>query len=154
MNLTRNFTLKELTYSATAVRDGLDNTPSVGIIAELQLTANMLQKIRDYLTELRGRDTPMFDISGYRALKVNRAVGSSDTSDHVKGMAADFKAVGLTPYEVCRALAPKMAELGIGQLINELTWVHVGRPVPSKAVNRVITIDGHGTRPGIVQVRL
>lgn len=153
MNLTKNFTLGELTYSATAVRDGLDNTPSVAVIAELQQTANMLQRIRDYLSVLRGRDTPMSDISGYRALKVNRAVGSSDTSDHVKGMAADFKTAGMTPYDVCLALAPKMAELGIGQLINELTWVHVGRPVPAKAVNRIITIDGHGTRPGIVRVR-
>nr|WP_315401804.1 D-Ala-D-Ala carboxypeptidase family metallohydrolase [uncultured Duganella sp.] len=153
MNLTRNFKLEELTYSATAVRDGLDNTPTMGIIAELQLTADMLQKIRDYLTELRGRDTPMFDISGYRAVKVNRAVGSSDGSDHIKGMAADFKAVGMTPYEACQALVPKMAEFGIGQLINELTWVHVGRPAPAKPINRIITIDRHGTRPGIVRVR-
>ncbi|NGZ86401.1 D-Ala-D-Ala carboxypeptidase family metallohydrolase [Duganella aceris] len=154
MNLTKNFTLAELTYSATAVRDGLDNTPSVTVIAELQRTANMMQRIRDYLSTLQDRDTPLSDISGYRALQVNRAVGSSDTSDHVKGMAADFKAAGMTPYDVCQALAPKMAELGIGQLINELTWVHVGRPVPAKAVNRIITIDRHGTRPGIIRVRL
>lgn len=153
MNLTKNFTLFELTYSATAVNIGLDNTPSATTVAELQQTANMLQKIRDYLSDLRGIDTPMYDISGYRALKVNRAVGSSDTSDHVKGMAADFKVKGMTPYDICQALAPKMQELGIGQLINELTWVHVGRPVPAKAVNRIITIDKHGTRPGVVRVR-
>jgi zinc D-Ala-D-Ala carboxypeptidase len=153
MNLTKNFTLAELTYSATAVRDGLDNTPSVAIIAELQKTANMLQRIRDYLSELRDRDTPMSDISGYRALKVNRAVGSSDTSDHVKGMAGDFKAAGMTPYDVCQALLPKMVEFGIGQLINELTWVHVGRGVQAHAFNRVLTIDSHGTRPGILKVR-
>lgn len=153
MNLTKNFTLAELTYSATAVRDGLDNTPSIAVIAELQLTANMMQRIRDYLSELRDRDTAMSDISGYRALAVNRAVGSSDTSDHVKGMAGDFKTAGMTPYEVCQALLPKMAEFGIEQLINELTWTHVGRGVQAHAVNRVLTIDKHGTRPGILQVR-
>lgn len=153
MNLTKNFTLEELTHSAKAIQLGLDNTPSLAIIAELRLTANMLQRIRDYLSQLRGADTPMFDISGYRATAVNRAVGSSDTSDHVKGMAGDFKAVGMTPYEVCLALQPKMEEFGIGQLINELTWVHVGRPVPQKAMNRVITIDSRGTRAGIVKVR-
>lgn len=153
MSLTKNFTLAELTHSAKALSLGLDNTPSAKIIDELRLTAAMLQRIRDYLSVLRGQDTPLSGISGYRAPAVNRAVGSSDTSDHVRGMAADFKAAGMTPYEVCQALVPKMAELGIGQIINELTWVHVGRPVPAKVVNRVITIDSHGTRPGIVRVR-
>jgi zinc D-Ala-D-Ala carboxypeptidase len=95
----------------------------------------------------------MTDISGYRSLQVNRGVGSTDTSDDVKGMAADFKALCLTPYQVCMALAPKMAELGIGQIINELTWVHVSRRDPAKAINRVLTIDGQGTRAGILQVR-
>lgn len=153
MNLTKNFTLAELTYSATAVRDGLDNTPSVGIIAELQLTANMLQRIRDHLSAVRGRDTPLKDISGYRALAVNRAVGSGDASDHIKGKAADFEATGMTAYEACVALAPMMTELGIEQLINEGTWVHVGRTKQAKMVNRVLTIDKRGTRAGILQVR-
>lgn len=153
MNLAKNFTLAELTYSAKGASLRLDNTPPASIITELQLTAGMLQKIRDYLSQLRGVDTPLFDISGFRSLPVNRAVGSSDTSDHVKGTAADFKAKGMTPYEVCQALLPKMDEFGIGQLINELTWVHVGRAMPAKVINRVITIDSHGTRPGIVRVR-
>ena len=154
MNLTKNFTLVELTYSATARAHGLDNTPSTTIIEELRQTAAMLQRIRDYLTKLRGRDTPLKDISGYRAPAVNRAVGSSDTSDHVKGKAADFEATGMTAYEVCTALAPMMTELGIEQLINEGTWVHVGRTKQAKMINRVLTIDRNGTRAGILQVRL
>jgi hypothetical protein len=153
MNLAKNFTLAELMYSATAARLGLDNTPPPEIVVELRLTAAVLQRIRDHLSALRGRDTPMYDISGYRALKVNRAVGSSDTSDHVRGKAGDFKAVGMTPFEVCQALLPKMAEFGIEQLINEGTWVHVGRGKQAKAVNQVLTIDRHGTRAGILQVR-
>lgn len=153
MKLAPNFTLQELTYSAAAVRNRLDNTPPEAVVEELRLTAALLQRIRNYLTELRDRDTPLRDISGYRSLAVNRLVGSSDTSDHVKGMAADFEAVGMTPFEVCCALLPKMDEFGIGQLINEKTWVHVGRRMPSKLINRVITIDDHGTRSGIVRVR-
>lgn len=153
MNLTANFTLEELTHSAKAIQLGLDNTPPLAIIAELQITANLLQTIRDYLSQLRGCDTPLTHISGYRALAVNRAVPSADTSDHIKGMAADFKTVGMTPYEVCQALLPKMDAFGIGQLINEQTWVHVGRGMPAKTINRVLTIDAHGPRPGILQVR-
>lgn len=68
-------------------------------------------------------------------------------------MAADFKAKNMTPFDVCQALLPKLDEFGIGQLINEVTWVHVSRKPQSKKVNRVITIDKLGTRGGIVQVR-
>ncbi|MFS2007980.1 D-Ala-D-Ala carboxypeptidase family metallohydrolase [Duganella sp. CT11-25] len=153
MNLAKNFTLAELTHSDKAALLGLDNTLTPAIIEELRLTAAMLQRIRDYLSTLRGRDTPMSDISGYRSLAVNRAAGSSDTSDHVKGKAADFKTAGMSPIEVCQALLPKMAEFGIEQMINELTWVHVGRGKQANPINRVLTIDKHGTRPGIVPVR-
>lgn len=98
-------------------------------------------------------DTPLINISGYRSTLVNRGIGSSDKSDHVLGMSADFKAVGISPFNVCQMLLPKLDEFGIGQLINELTWVHVSRKPQAKEVNRVITIDKLGTRAGIVPVR-
>ena len=63
---------------------------------------------------------------------MNRGVGSSDGSDHVRGMAADFKALRMTPYQVCQALLPKLDEFGIGQIINELTWVHVSTKMVAK----------------------
>lgn len=44
-------------------------------------------------------------------------------------------------------------ELGIGQIINELTWVHVSTRAPLKPIHRIITIDKLGTRVGIVPVR-
>lgn len=80
-------------------------------------------------------------------------MGSSDTSDHVKGKAADFEAAGMIAYEVCQALVRKMVDFGIEQLINEGTWGHVRLGKQAKAINRVLTIDRHGTRPGILQVR-
>lgn len=153
MQLTKNFTLEELTQSAYAQRQHLDNTPNQEIVHELLLTAQMLQTIRDYLTEKNGRDTPLINISGYRSLLVNRGIGSTDKSDHVLGMAADFKAVGMTPLMTCQFLLPKLNEFGIGQLINELTWVHVSRKPQAKEINRVLTIDKFGTRAGIVPVR-
>lgn len=153
MNLTKNFTLAELTQSAYAARQHLDNTPTPEIVSELVLTAKLLQDIRDYLSTRNGKDTPLINISGYRSILVNRGVGSTDRSDHVLGIAADFKAVGMTPYDVCQMLVPKLDAFGIGQLINELTWVHVSRKPQAKEVNRVITIDKLGTRAGIVPVR-
>jgi uncharacterized protein YcbK (DUF882 family) len=153
MQLTKNFTLKELTDSNWAVRHGVDNTPPAAVLAELRRTAELLQRIRNYLTVCAGIDTPMSDISGYRSIPVNRGVGSSDGSDHVRGMAADFKARGMTPYQVCQALLPKLDEFGIGQIINELTWVHVSTKMVAKPINRIITIDRYGTRAGILRGR-
>ncbi len=153
MQLAKNFTLAELTQSAYADRQHLDNSPSPEVVSELILTAHLLQNIRDYLSIKNGKETPLINISGYRSILVNRGIGSSDRSDHVLGMAADFKAVGMTPFDVCKILLPKLDAFGIGQLINELTWVHVSRRPQAKEINRVITIDKLGTRAGIVPVR-
>ncbi len=153
MNLTKNFTLEELTQSAYAERQHLTNSASPEVVGELVLTAHLLQQIRDYLSARNGRDTPLINISGYRSVLVNRGIGSSDRSDHITGMAADFKAVGMTPLVTCQLLLPKLDEFGIGQLINELAWVHVSRRPQAKEINRVITIDKLGTRAGIVPTR-
>ena len=153
MNLTKNFTLQELIASDWAARHGVDNTPPAVVLAELQRTAELLQRIRNYLTASTGIDTPLTNISGYRSIPVNRGIGSSDGSDHVRGCAADFKALRMTPYQVCQALLPKLDEFGIGQIINELTWVHVSTRMVAKPINRIITIDSRGTRAGILQVR-
>jgi hypothetical protein len=49
--------------------------------------------------------------SGYRCLALNRAIGSSDTSDHIKAMAADFRAPAFgSPLEVSKALLAAAGE--------------------------------------------
>ena len=97
MNLTKNFTLQELTASDWAARHGVDNTPSSAVLADQQRTAELLQRIRNYLSATTGIDTPLTNISGYRSISVNRGIGSTDGSDHVRGCAADFKALRMTP---------------------------------------------------------
>lgn len=153
MNLTANFTLEELVNSSYATAHGLDNTPTPAIAKELERTAQLLQRVRNYLTATTGKDFPLTVTSGYRSPAVNKGTGSSDGSDHLKGMAADFKARYMTPYQVCQALIPKLNEFGIGQLINEQTWVHISTNPTSRAVNRILTIDRLGTRVGILEVR-
>lgn len=118
MNLTRNFTLEELTESETATRKGLDNTPSPEVLGRLQFLASGLQEVRDYLS------SPMFITSGYRSPKVNSAVGGSSKSQHIKGEAADFKCPGYgDPKKVCQAIIESGIEFD--QLINEGHWVHI-----------------------------
>lgn len=153
--LSANFTLAEFTRSQTAARNGWDNSVPAALMDHARATAEMLERIRSYLSERAGRTVPIQITSGYRSLPVNRAVGSRDTSDHVQAMAADILAPSFgTPLQICQALAPVIDTLGIGQLINEFPptgWVHVSIYQPAREVNRIITINRRGTFAGIVE---
>ena len=90
MKLTANFSLEELTKSETALRFGLDNTPNDQELSNLvALCESVLQPIRDHF----GKGVKVN--SALRTIPVNRAVGSSDSSHHVKGMAADIEIPGV-----------------------------------------------------------
>lgn len=89
MKLSNNFTLEELIKSETAIRRGINNTPSASVVENLQqLVTNVLQPVRD-------RFGPIVITSGYRSAQLNVAIGGSATSDHVLGMAADVEVPGL-----------------------------------------------------------
>ncbi len=87
MRLSKNFTLKELTTSNTALRLGIDNTPSKEGIWKLTLLAtNLLQELRDCIGPLRVT-------SGYRSPELNKAIGGSTKSQHCKCEAVDLQFV-------------------------------------------------------------
>jgi len=69
MNLSANFSLKELTKSDTATRLGLDNTPGEAEIESLRLLCEkVLQPVRDHF----GKSVTVN--SGYRSPESNAAV--------------------------------------------------------------------------------
>ena len=117
------FTIKELTKSTTAIKRHIDNTPSKEI--ERSLTA-LVEKVLDPLREAYGK--PIIVTSGYRCPKLNAIVGSTPSSQHVKGEAADIKTIEDTPEENKKLydLIVKL-KLPFDQLINEhnYDWVHV-----------------------------
>lgn len=151
MNLSAHFTLAEFIHSDTALRLGLDNDLPADLLPQARATAQMLERIRQHLSYLAGREVPIQITSGYRSLTLNQRIGSSTTSDHVKAMAADIKAPAFgTPLEICQAIEPVRGQLGVGQLIHEFkSWVHVSTRTPASAVNAVLTIDSSGTRTGL-----
>lgn len=154
--LTQHFSLEEFTASEKATRRGIDNRLPDELVNEARMTCQMLERIRDYLKHLSGREIPIWLTSGYRCLELNRAVGSSDDSHHVLAGCADWRAPAFgSPTRICQALVSQVDRLGIGQLINEFPdrngWVHTSRLPVSKVVNRVITITGRGTSPGILE---
>lgn len=125
MNLSANFTLKELTKSDTATRLGLDNTPNDEALENLKLLCEkVLQPVRDHF----GKSVTVN--SGYRSPESNAAVGGSKTSDHCKGQAADIEIDGLPNPELAQWI---MDNLDYTQLILEFYtqgqpnsgWVHV-----------------------------
>ena len=153
MNLSPHFTVEEFTASDTAARRGIDNSLPATMLPQAQRTCEMMERIRARLSRMMGREVPIVITSGYRCLELNRAIGSSDSSDHVRGMAVDFKAGRFgTAYQVARLLVPLVDELEIGQLIHEYgSWVHVSTRRPDKQINRIITISRRGTEVGVVE---
>lgn len=85
--LTLHFTAHELGVDVPAATDP--------IVANARLVAVWLEAAR---AELGGH--PMLVPSGFRLPAQNAAVGGSDTSDHLEGLAADFELPGLTSYQV------------------------------------------------------
>ena len=121
MNLSANFTLKELTVT----RLSIDNTPDDATIENLKLLCEMvLQPVRNHF----GKSVTVN--SGYRSPEINAAVGGSKTSDHCKGQAADIEIDGLPNPELAQWI---MDNLDYTQLILEFYtqgqpnsgWVHV-----------------------------
>ncbi|MCP3667370.1 MAG: hypothetical protein GY696_33570 [Gammaproteobacteria bacterium] len=91
MKLSANFQLDEFLLSQKAERIGGDmldsqRNPDPEVVSNLQyLVKNTLQPIRTLLK------SSITITSGYRCLALNRDLGSRDTSQHVKGEAADLK---------------------------------------------------------------
>jgi hypothetical protein len=125
MNLSANFTLKELTKSDTATRLGLDNTPDDEALENLKtLCEKVLQPVREHY----GKSVSVN--SAYRSPESNAAVNGSKSSDHCKGMAADIEIVGVANADLAQWI---MDNLEYTQLILEFYtpgipdsgWVHV-----------------------------
>ena len=94
MNLTRNFTLSELTKSDTAIRKGINNNPNAEQVEKLKaLCENILQPVRDHFGRVK-------ITSGFRSVELCTAIGSSVNSQHAKAEAADFECPGVDNAEL------------------------------------------------------
>ena len=119
MNLSKHFTLEELTFSQTATRLGIDNTPEAETLSNLRGLANFLEVIREKIKK------PIYITSGYRSSELNNKIGGSKTSAHVYGNAADIIAPSYgTPADLAEIIAA--LDLEFDQLILEFgKWVHI-----------------------------
>jgi zinc D-Ala-D-Ala carboxypeptidase len=122
MRLSPNFTLEELCVSNTASRMGREIEPDEVIIANLtSLCRETLQPIRELL------DVPVIINSGYRPEWLNRRIGGSKTSQHMKGQAVDFRlgsSIKVSLYDAAQMIVE--SDIQYDQLILEFgEWIHI-----------------------------
>ncbi len=139
MNLTKHFTLEELTH--TDHRE-LNNEPNELETENIKRLAEFLEQVK---TVLGGK--PVMVNSAFRSKAVNDAVGSKDTSQHRIGCAADIRVPGMTPDQVVKAVLS--SDLQYDQIIREFDrWTHIS--IPNKkdtpARKQALIIDKTGTR--------
>lgn len=89
----------KLAPNFTAAELGADNPAADAlVVSNLRRVAEWLQGVRGVL------GVPLRVTRGYSTPEHNVEVGGSPTSDHPNGLAADFVAVGMSPFGVYQAL--------------------------------------------------
>lgn len=144
-----HFTLEEATKTSQPFDNSPDNDED---LATIQRTAMRMEAIREFL------GGPILINSWYRSTAVNRAVGGVADSQHKLGEAVDFRCPAFgSPFKICKALEPMLAEFGIDQLILEPSWVHVSFKTSRKSRgqperNQTLTMKDNRYYQGIQQL--
>lgn len=136
MNLSKHFTLEELTRSEYAKLNGIDNTPSELQIENLrQLCLNSLEPLRERVGK------PIYVLSAFRCPAVNSGIGGASNSQHLDGKAADIIVNGWTADDL---FIEASRHISYDQLIQEFgRWVHVSYSNPLRLMKLwAVKIDG------------
>ena len=137
--LTKHFTLEEFSHSSTAKSRGIDNTVPKQLVPALRnLCERVLEPLRERVKE------PVIISSGYRCPALNKAVGGTNTSQHMKGEACDIYMEDKTKLRKWFAI---LLDGDFDQLIFERNrrtdrcWIHVSCK-PDTSLNRHQVIYG------------
>ena len=153
VRLSKNFTLNEYIKSQTAIRRGIDNTPSDEHLSKAKsLFEYVVQPVRDNfgVTVIN---------SGYRGFLLNQAVGGSTTSQHCKGEAVDIECPGVANYDIAKWIQDN---IDFDQLILEFYtpgipdsgWVHVSYKSEGNRKSVLTAMKENGKtvyKPGLIQ---
>jgi putative chitinase len=133
--LSENFVLRDFVKSETAIRKGIDNTPTTDHKIALK---HVCEKILEPVLAHFQQDVRIN--SSYRSPKLNAAVGGSAKSQHCNGEAVDFEIDGLPNPDLAKWVSKNC---DFDQLILEFYnpkegpnsgWVHAS--YTAKGVNR------------------
>lgn len=131
------FCIEELTSSATALREGIDNRPSE---CAYHLLHVLVEQLLDPIREAWGE--PIVVSSGYRCKELNELVDGAKHSHHLIGCAADLICGNRNDHRRLFKLILQLREEGkirFTQLIAEdnFRWIHISY-VPSDLKGEVI----------------
>jgi len=142
VRLSEHFTLEEMTRSQMAKRHGIDNTPNDMQLENLKTLAKGMELVRTKLDSL-----PIIISSGFRCEALNDMLGSKRTSQHIRGLAADWTC---DRYAYVARVFEVIAKSSIpfDQLILEYdSWIHISFPPEGEEPRRqVLVIDREGAR--------
>ena len=125
MRLSDHFYLHEMIRSQLATRHAIANQPDSGQIDALRrLCCFVMDPTRRHF------GVPIVPSSGFRCRRLNRLLGSRDTSSHCTGEAVDFEIIGIPNLDLAHWMAENLV---FDQLILEYPqvdnaragWVHV-----------------------------
>lgn len=149
--LTDHFSLYDLTKTSWAQFQEKNRDVSDEQIIKLTTLAKLLEHVTFVLS------TPLTINSGYRCPELNRAIGSTDRSQHMLCEAADFTPGTQDLGFAFRMLWKDVKDAGanVGQLIHETavrpygttSWIHIslGTPYRDEARCQQILRLEHGT---------
>ena len=144
-NLSPHFYASEAYTSAQAERKGLSNIPPFTLVGAIKRTALYMEEVRSIL------NSQVISVqSWYRSPAVNKLVGGSKDSQHMRGEAVDFVCRGFgTPVEIVKKLIA--SKLPYDQLILEHTWVHISFAIstgsPRREVLTLVPARRKGDKP-------
>lgn len=94
--ISENFSLNELIDTSKP----FDNTPTIDVVVNLcRLVFFLLQPLRNFVK------CGISVMCAYRSPKVNAACGGTETSQHLKGMAADINCETIQKFDLFKIIA-------------------------------------------------
>jgi len=136
--ISKHISYKEATFSQTATRKDIDNTPSEEVLERMRTVAeNVFEPLRAHV------GGPIKINSFYRSIMLNTAIGGSKSSQHTRGEAIDIDDTlgNMSNKDMFTFIKD---ELDFDQLIWEFgdnenpAWVHVSYVSPENNRRRIL----------------
>ena len=139
--ISKHISYKEATFSQTATRKDIDNTPSPEVLERMKtLAENVFEPLRAHV------GGPIKINSFYRSIMLNTAIGGSKSSQHTRGEAIDIDDTfgHMSNKDMFTFIKD---ELDFDQLIWEFgddknpAWIHVSYVSPQNNRRRMLKAE-------------
>ena len=140
--LSPHFTRNEFLRSQTAERKGIKNIPDRDQVYNMRaLCSNLLEEIRSGIRKEIKSDALVIITSGFRCKKLNKAIGGSKTSQHMKGQAADLHISGVSLFDAFKYIVSESG-LQFDKCVWEFgSWIHISYSMYGNNRNEILSVN-------------